>query len=451
MASLSEKAALQPDPVPARLNAWLCGVLGYGVLAVATAAAVSLLTWNIADPSLTHATGGPVRNQLGPIGAIVSDLVMQLLGLAGVFIVLPLSFWALQLIGMGRLEKPRTKLLLAPLAVLLLACGASSMPRMEAWPLPHNLGGLLGDFALAAITSVLATIRPERASATAGLFCFAGGLGLLMVSLGLSKGDLKLVCQVPQGPTIRLAKKAWRLLEKAWHHLGEMSERASINRREPILGMPAPFRPAPAAFKAPAPRPFVPERRPHVAKGTYPPAELHRSVAPTIDGEIEREKLDRILEICGPERAAKKAAERETPVIVRPEFEEPIGIPRHLEPAPTPPAVVAPAQEEPPRQARQRAARPAPQPAAPRPPMAPPADGWRPESLPGGDDLYGQAVMIVLDDRKPSATYLQRRLKIGYMRAADLIERMEREGILGAPIYKGMRPILIGSSGSREI
>ena len=59
--------------------------------------------------------------------------------------------------------------------------------------------------------------------------------------------------------------------------------------------------------------------------------------------------------------------------------------------------------------------------------------------------------MIVLDDRKPSATYLQQRLKIGYMRATDLIERMEREGILGAPIYKGMRPILIGSRGSREI
>lgn len=444
MASLSEKAALQPDPVPARLNAWLCGVLGYGVLAVATAAAVSLLTWNIADPSLTHATGGPVRNQLGPMGAIVSDLLMQLLGLAGVFIVLPLSFWALQLIGMGRLEKPRTKLLLAPVAVLLLACAASSMPRVEAWPLPHNLGGLLGDFALAAITSVLATIRPERASATAGLFCFAGGLGLLMVSLGLSKGDLKLVCQVPQGPITKLARKVW-------HQLGEMSERASINRREPVLGMPAPFRPAPAAFKTPAPRPFVPERRPYVAKGTYPHAELHRSVEPTIDGEVEREKLDRILEICGPEGAAKKAAERETPVLVRPAFEEPVDIPRYLEPPPSPPEVAAPARDEPPRRPLQRAARPAPKPAPPRPPIAPPADGWRPESLPGGDDLYGQAVMIVLDDRKPSATYLQQRLKIGYMRATDLIERMEREGILGAPIYKGMRPILIGSRGSREI
>jgi DNA segregation ATPase FtsK/SpoIIIE, S-DNA-T family len=94
---------------------------------------------------------------------------------------------------------------------------------------------------------------------------------------------------------------------------------------------------------------------------------------------------------------------------------------------------------------------PAPPPVAPRAPMVPPPNGWRPQSLPGGDDLYGRAVAIVLDDRKASANYLQQRLAIGYMRAADLIERMEREGILGAPVYNGMRPILIGGPGSREI
>jgi S-DNA-T family DNA segregation ATPase FtsK/SpoIIIE len=57
----------------------------------------------------------------------------------------------------------------------------------------------------------------------------------------------------------------------------------------------------------------------------------------------------------------------------------------------------------------------------------------------------------VLDDRKPSVAYLQHRLKIGYMRAADLIERMEREGILGAPVYNGLRPILMDGQGSREV
>jgi S-DNA-T family DNA segregation ATPase FtsK/SpoIIIE len=84
--------------------------------------------------------------------------------------------------------------------------------------------------------------------------------------------------------------------------------------------------------------------------------------------------------------------------------------------------------------------------------MAPPGnDGWRPQNMPGGDDLYGRAVAIVLGDRKATPAYLQCRLAIGYMRAADLIERMEREGILGAPVYNGMRPILIGGPGSSEV
>ncbi len=59
-----------------------------------------------------------------------------------------------------------------------------------------------------------------------------------------------------------------------------------------------------------------------------------------------------------------------------------------------------------------------------------------------GGDLYGLAVEIVLKDRKPTASYLQRRLNIGYNRAASLIERMEDDGIIGAPGRTGRREIL---------
>ena len=53
--------------------------------------------------------------------------------------------------------------------------------------------------------------------------------------------------------------------------------------------------------------------------------------------------------------------------------------------------------------------------------------------------------------RKASTTYLQQSLGIGYMRAADLIERMEREGIVGAPVHNGIRPILTAPSGTRIV
>jgi S-DNA-T family DNA segregation ATPase FtsK/SpoIIIE len=59
-------------------------------------------------------------------------------------------------------------------------------------------------------------------------------------------------------------------------------------------------------------------------------------------------------------------------------------------------------------------------------------------------DLYQQAVQIVTRDRKASTSYIQRRLQIGYNRAASLIERMEREGVVGQPNHAGKREILVG-------
>jgi len=61
-----------------------------------------------------------------------------------------------------------------------------------------------------------------------------------------------------------------------------------------------------------------------------------------------------------------------------------------------------------------------------------------------GGDLYQQAVQIVLRDRKASTSYIQRRLQIGYNRAASLMERMEDEGIVGQANHAGKREILVG-------
>jgi S-DNA-T family DNA segregation ATPase FtsK/SpoIIIE len=63
-----------------------------------------------------------------------------------------------------------------------------------------------------------------------------------------------------------------------------------------------------------------------------------------------------------------------------------------------------------------------------------------------GGDLYAQAVQIVTRDRKASTSYIQRRLQIGYNRAASLIERMEQEGIVGQPNHSGKREILVESA-----
>jgi S-DNA-T family DNA segregation ATPase FtsK/SpoIIIE len=67
----------------------------------------------------------------------------------------------------------------------------------------------------------------------------------------------------------------------------------------------------------------------------------------------------------------------------------------------------------------------------------------------GGEaDLFAQAVAIVKRDRKASTSYIQRRLQIGYNRAASLMERMEEEGIVGAPNHSGKREILVAEEES---
>jgi len=59
------------------------------------------------------------------------------------------------------------------------------------------------------------------------------------------------------------------------------------------------------------------------------------------------------------------------------------------------------------------------------------------------DALYDEAVKIVVTERKPSISYVQRRLKIGYNRAARLIEAMEAAGLVGPLQPNGGREILV--------
>jgi S-DNA-T family DNA segregation ATPase FtsK/SpoIIIE len=67
-----------------------------------------------------------------------------------------------------------------------------------------------------------------------------------------------------------------------------------------------------------------------------------------------------------------------------------------------------------------------------------------------GGDLFQQAVAIVKRDRKASTSYIQRRLQIGYNRAATIMERMEEEGIVGQPNHAGKREILIPEDGGER-
>ena len=71
------------------------------------------------------------------------------------------------------------------------------------------------------------------------------------------------------------------------------------------------------------------------------------------------------------------------------------------------------------------------------------AGGSAAGDLANSDDPYDQAVAIVLRDRKASTSYIQRRLSVGYNKAASLIERMEQEGLISPANHAGKREILV--------
>jgi DNA segregation ATPase FtsK/SpoIIIE, S-DNA-T family len=84
------------------------------------------------------------------------------------------------------------------------------------------------------------------------------------------------------------------------------------------------------------------------------------------------------------------------------------------------------------------------------------AEAPAPAGMPGSmdaeeaGDYYDRAVNIVLRDRKCSTSYIQRRLSVGYNKAASLVERMEKEGVVGPANHSGKREILVGGGVDRN-
>ena len=121
---------------------------GVALLCLCGFAVAALATWNVADPSFSHATDNVVTNAMGYPGAIFSDIGMQFFGLASVAALVPAFAWGLFMIA-ARLPDRLPRRGVAWLAAAILAsavAGCFSAP--PTWPLPTGLGGVVGDMVL---------------------------------------------------------------------------------------------------------------------------------------------------------------------------------------------------------------------------------------------------------------------------------------------------------------
>ncbi|WP_430514425.1 DNA translocase FtsK 4TM domain-containing protein [Pannonibacter phragmitetus] len=157
---------------------------------MAAALAASLATWSVNDPSLNHATGEPVRNALGTPGAIISDILMQSIGLATAVFLVPVVLWGWRLLSGKTMRIGFRRIMFWFVGTLLGAGAVAALPVPESWPLPTGLGGFAGD-AMHYVPSLLTqNLTPGAATITGVL-----GLGLpavfLLVAAGAWFGDMR--------------------------------------------------------------------------------------------------------------------------------------------------------------------------------------------------------------------------------------------------------------------
>ncbi len=154
-------------------------IVGVALLAGVAAVSASLATWTVDDPSLSYAAAKPVANILGFPGAVVSDLLMQFLGLGSIALLLPVVVWGWRALFGGR---PFRKAMLASwlLATLAAAGALAFVPVTAHWPLPTGMGGVLGDL-LARIPAEILGAPPKDRAATIAQTAFVILAGLLMV------------------------------------------------------------------------------------------------------------------------------------------------------------------------------------------------------------------------------------------------------------------------------
>ena len=133
------------DPIREMLMRRLRELIGLAVIIFAGVAAAALMTWSVQDPSLSHATSGPIRNLIGWPGAIGSDLLMQILGLGTIMFVLPVAVWGWRLLTHRPFDREAVRIGCWILCAALASGFASCWPHSMSWPLPTGLGGVVGD------------------------------------------------------------------------------------------------------------------------------------------------------------------------------------------------------------------------------------------------------------------------------------------------------------------
>ena len=271
--------ALFPDGMGAFLRQRLIEGGGAALIVAGLALAIAVLSYTPADPSLSHATSGHVRNLMGYPGAVVADMLLQTVGIGVAFIALMFGGWGWRLLRAHRLPLWWLRIASLPLMVLLAAMAVSVLPAPASWPRPldASLGGVVGQLFLGGVTRLAAKygLGAQIVAAVAATIAAA----LLIFTAAITRGEWHAVARCGAF----LARHAWggvRVIA-AWRprfgdparERAQTREAARRERLEPSLdGQPQPdvdeepeierARPVPAELVAPRAADAAPKKPP---------------------------------------------------------------------------------------------------------------------------------------------------------------------------------------------
>ncbi|MET0407454.1 MAG: DNA translocase FtsK 4TM domain-containing protein, partial [Hyphomicrobium sp.] len=206
---------LLPQSVEDRLLSWLSRFGGVLLLALALLVWASLVSWSALDPSLTHTTTAPVHNFAGPVGAIISDLLFQMLGFGAVLALIAPVVWGIEMLRAERVVDGRVKLGFYPLSILALTGAISALPVLGGWPLRHGYGGLVGDGVYHLALKLFGMLNEERAPIAAGVVLFAAAVQTCAKAMGFEAEGVMKAFLRSLGSGVRYASSKQRLEDVA--------------------------------------------------------------------------------------------------------------------------------------------------------------------------------------------------------------------------------------------
>jgi DNA segregation ATPase FtsK/SpoIIIE, S-DNA-T family len=118
--------------------------LGLGLVLAALLLAIALLGYNANDPSFNHATAGPVTNPLGPVGAIIADIGLQVFGYAAWVPVIVLPLWGLRLMFGAAFDLSWLRVVALPPAIVAGSGWLTTLAVPTEWPYRPGPGGSAG-------------------------------------------------------------------------------------------------------------------------------------------------------------------------------------------------------------------------------------------------------------------------------------------------------------------